>query len=157
MALAKKKSMSRRSKLAKKSASPMQGSNLAFKLPEPPESYDDFPILDTSLLLSIRSLSKGQEKDFLNSLIALFFDRTPTLLKAIHEGLDRGDAHAFERASHALKGTSGNLGATRMSRMCETLEIKGKGQNLNGAEEILDEIEKLYSEVKLLLEKGWIV
>ena len=55
----------------------------------------------------------------LDEMIGLFLGIAPERLAAAAAGLDQGDAVATENAMHALKSSSAQLGALRLSRLAE--------------------------------------
>jgi HPt (histidine-containing phosphotransfer) domain-containing protein len=126
-----------------------------------PEPNDDLaqgpPLLEATLLQSIRALSTPGEKDFLNTLVAMFFKRAPELETRMEAALASNDAEAFEHAAHALKGTCGNLGAMRMHKACENLEHIGKSGDLSAVPTLMKELKVHFAEVKTALEKDWLV
>ena len=115
----------------------------------------DTPTIDNHMLSSIRELSEGDEEDFLNSIIDIFFERVPILLQEIRDALQAKDAHKFERSSHSLKGSCGNMGAASMMKLCEHLEARGREDQLAGVEPLLLCLEEIYTEVREILDKDW--
>jgi HPt (histidine-containing phosphotransfer) domain-containing protein len=53
--------------------------------------------------------------------IAEFLQHTSTQLAALHEAIAQNDATAVSHITHTVKGSSGNIGATRLSALCEQL------------------------------------
>jgi two-component system, sensor histidine kinase and response regulator len=71
--------------------------------------------LDRERVETVRELL---EEAFTETIEA-FLQHTSTQLAALHEAIARNDATAVSHIAHTLKGSSGNLGATRLSALCE--------------------------------------
>jgi HPt (histidine-containing phosphotransfer) domain-containing protein len=91
----------------------------------------------------------------LHEMIALFLENAPGRLCAAEGGLDRGDASSVEDALHSLKSSSAQLGAPRLSRLCEQGEsvahrgrLDGVGALLLECREELDRVERWLTNVR---------
>jgi signal transduction histidine kinase/DNA-binding response OmpR family regulator/HPt (histidine-containing phosphotransfer) domain-containing protein len=114
--------------------------------PAPPVVPAD--ALDWSLLLALRRQLQGAgEPDIIAELIGLFKDGTPPLLGRMREAIGAGDAEKLRRAAHELKGSSGNLGALRLSALSSDLEKVARGGAVDGAAELLAQLEAEYARV----------
>jgi len=83
----------------------------------------------------------GGNKDLLATVVRLFLDDLPGKRRALAEALARGDVPALHLAAHSLKGTSGSLGGSAVSRAAQELEAlaaKGDTQALPSAVAALD-------------------
>jgi len=74
------------------------------------------------------------------------------LLVNLHLSLEGSDFEALRRAAHTLKSSSRDFGAVRLSEMCYSLEAKAKAGALEGATELVDQIEAEYEQVEAELE-----
>ena len=115
---------------------------------DPAEGHDavggkpEEDLLDEDVLASLRELQEQGEPDILNELIELFLDEAPAQLSALREAIEGGgDAGPVERVAHALKGSSGNVGAMRVAAVCAELETVGRDRELTRAPELLDQLE----------------
>jgi HPt (histidine-containing phosphotransfer) domain-containing protein len=75
----------------------------------------------------------------LHEMIALFLENARERLAAAEDGLDAGDAESTENAMHSLKSSSAQLGALRLSRLCEQAETIARGGTLAGMAALLDD------------------
>ena len=75
----------------------------------------------------------------LNEMIALYLENAPERLAVAAAGLAGNDAPAAENALHSLKSSSAQLGAARLSRLCEQGEAIARGGRLTGPGSVLDE------------------
>ncbi|MDP9457557.1 MAG: response regulator [Actinomycetota bacterium] len=112
----------------------------------------DTPLLDRSVLDGLRELSGPGEPDMLAELVGLFLEDAPPRLQALREALDEGDARRVKEVSHALKGSSSNMGAARMAGICARLEDAGATGDLDEASDLLDRLEKEFANARSALE-----
>ena len=70
---------------------------------------NDILVLDRALALS----RVGGDEDLLREIAGLFLDDYPNLVEKIKQALAANDARGLERASHSLKGSVANFGASR--------------------------------------------
>jgi HPt (histidine-containing phosphotransfer) domain-containing protein len=75
----------------------------------------------------------------LNEMIALFLESAPGRLSTAQRGLERGDAPTVEDALHSLKSSSAQLGAPRLSRLCEQGESVAHRGRLDGMGALLQD------------------
>ena len=109
-------------------------------------------MLDARPLQMLRSLQTPGMPDILEQTIDLFFADAPLQIDKIREALARGDVRAAGHAAHSLKSSSRNLGAARLGRTCEKLELAGRAGVGDGAQALCDEIEAEFDRVRPLLE-----
>ena len=88
--------------------------------PETGSVRGDEPRLDPTRLEGLRELGRLGGSDLVGGVIARF--REQPLLAALHQALESSDRKALGFHAHTLKGTSGALGAVRLSRLCGELE-----------------------------------
>ena len=75
----------------------------------------------------------------LDEMIALFLENARARLSAATAGLDAHDAEAIETAMHSLKSSSAQLGALRLSRLCQQAETIARDGTPTGIAGVLDE------------------
>jgi HPt (histidine-containing phosphotransfer) domain-containing protein len=80
------------------------------------------PVLDQGVIASLRELGGEDDPGLFIELVNLFLSDTPERLHALGEAMDRRDPSALERAAHALKSSSANLGATELSALFRDIE-----------------------------------
>ena len=110
--------------------------------------------LDPEVLAGLRDLgSPGDgEPDILTELVDIFVEDVEPRLAALREAVASGDTDGVERAAHTLKGSSGNMGARRMSEIASGLQDAGTSGDLSGAESLLGDLESEYARVKPALQ-----
>jgi len=115
------------------------------------EDSEEYP-LDRSVLARLLELQEVGEPDILKELIELFLNDVPPQLVALNEAGEAGDAHSVGRIAHTLKGSSGNMGATRMTAICSELEDVGASGDLSRAPELLERLEEEFGRIRMALE-----
>ena len=99
------------------------------------------PPLDPEMIETLRSLQEEGEPDLLAELAGMFFDDAALRLKELRDAIGEADAGRVRGAAHALKGSSGNMGATRMHEVCAELEGAGESGDLAAAPRLLERLE----------------
>ena len=115
---------------------------------DPAASNEEEAVLDESVVATLRELQEGGEPDVLEELIELFLEDAPPQIAALWEAVDAGNAQVVERIAHTLKGSSGNMGATRMAAICSDLEDVGASSALYKAPELLKQLEEEFGRVR---------
>jgi len=81
----------------------------------------------------------------------MFLEEVPEQLGALQEAIDEDDEQAVERIAHTLKGSSGNMGARQMSRLCLDLEHAGVSNDLSTAAHLMETLEREFDHVRTQL------
>ena len=116
---------------------------------EPPESDGGGEPVDAAVLAGLRELG---DAELVADLAGMFIGDAESRLAALREAVESGDAGSVERAAHTLKGSSGNMGATRMAAVCAELEEAGASRDLGRVPELLDRLEEEFGRVRPALE-----
>ena len=106
-------------------------------------------VLDPEVLANLRDLG---DAELLAELAGMFFDDASSRLEELREAVGAGDAAGVERVAHTLKGSSGNMGATRISAICSELQDVGAPGNLARARELFGGLEEEFGRVRPALE-----
>ncbi|MBV9495380.1 MAG: response regulator [Acidobacteria bacterium] len=85
----------------------------------------DPDVLDIAALQRLVAFNRD-DASFFTSLLALFRKDAPERLAAMRSAMVLEDPIAFSRAAHALKSSSGNVGAKRLHLLCERAERDAK-------------------------------
>jgi HPt (histidine-containing phosphotransfer) domain-containing protein len=104
-------------------------------------------ILDGDVIASLRELNEADGPDLLVELVQLFLADTPRRIAEVDSALARGDHAALERAAHALKSSSANLGASGLSKIFRELESAGRNHDLVQAASLVRESQQEYGRV----------
>ena len=93
--------------------------------------------LSASVLKDLTELAGPENPEFLKEIIAAYLKDLPGRLEALRAAFAAGDAPALQQAAHALKGSSGNVGALRLHKICRIIEDIAKGGSAAGAGALL--------------------
>jgi CheY-like chemotaxis protein len=95
----------------------------------------------------------GGNPVLLAELIDSFLEEAPLLLVQLRQALEQDDAPKLRRAAHTIKPCSNDFGATRLAELCQTLEDIGKVGTIDGAADLVIDVEIEYELVKVALEQ----
>ena len=85
------------------------------------------PVLDPTVIESLRALSPDDGGEFLREIIGIFLSDTPERLAELDQSLGAGDQVKFTRAAHSIKGSAANVGTAALAgRRAERLEAESK-------------------------------
>ncbi len=102
-----------------------------------------------------REITDG-DMEFLKELIEIFKADCPERLAGISRAIKEKDFNALDETAHSLKGSSGNLGLTRVYELSWKLEKMGKAENIKGANKTFKQLEEELERVKNFVSKpGW--
>src|SRR5262249_8247640 len=108
-------------------------------------------IIDRTVIAELRGLQSSNEPGCFNHLIDLFVEDTPHRLAALRAAAERAQAEALAREAHALKGSSGHLGAIRMDALCEILENQSRSGSVSMAKAVVKSLEEEFERVATAL------
>ncbi len=111
----------------------------------------DAPI-NPAAMASLRELDDGSD-GLLREVIELFLGETPPRLDTIIDAVRSGDTESLWRAAHALRSGAANLGATRVVRLCDMLEKRGRGGHLEGLADLVAELRPAVDEALRALQE----
>jgi len=122
-----------------------------FDHPAVPESQSS---VDLSVLDNLAAMAEGGD-DFVSRLIATFISDTSSRIVTLHAAMDTGDLPLIERTGHALKGSSGNMGATTMAALGAALQGAGQKHDAAGARTLIDEMDAEFARVRGILDSAF--
>lgn len=101
--------------------------------------------LDRDVLSALQEVMEGEYPTLLDTFIADSEERLRVLRKA-------EDAAQLMNTAHSFKGSSSNMGATRLTELCGELEQRAKQKDLAGIEKLVSEIDGEFAIVRPLYE-----
>ena len=117
------------------------------------EGYEVFGnALDRSVLASLRELQDDGDPDIIAEVGGLFLEHSPQKIAAILQAVENGDAKGLQTAAHSLKSSSAYVGAMRLSELSRELEMMGRSQVMDGAEEKAERLTREYKQVMMELD-----
>ena len=109
--------------------------------------------IDPKKIEELKELVDEDDPDFLIELLEDYMTISEENLKAIRYAIQAKDAVTVVKTAHTLKGASSNIGAVNMTELSKRLEHLGREETLEGAIELIDQLEVEFVEVKSELEK----
>lgn len=109
--------------------------------------------IDPKKIEELKELVDEDDPDFLIELLEDYMDNSEENLKAIRYAIQAKDTVTVVTTAHSFKGASSNIGAVNMTELSGQLEHLGRGKTLEGAVELIDQLEGEFVEVKCELEK----
>ncbi|MDD5367712.1 MAG: response regulator [Anaerolineaceae bacterium] len=110
---------------------------------EQEESQAEGAVLDAEVIQGIRML-QSEGEDFLTLIIDMYIHESATLMERLRSAVANGSAEEVQRSAHALKGSSGNVGAVQLAEACRQVEFMGREGQLKGAPEGLLKVQTEY-------------
>lgn len=106
----------------------------------------------TEIHLDHEVLSALQEvmEDEYPLLLETFLVDSQERLRQLHKA---DDANQLIATAHSFKGSSSNMGAIRLARLCHELELRAKELSLGGIEKLVAEIDGELAIVRPLYEE----
>ena len=94
-------------------------------------------VLNPESIAALRDLNPGDNDEFLREIAGIFLEDTPNRIAELDESLAAGDVAKFTRATHSIKGSSSNLGATDLQAVCEDLERRARADGLAAVSDLV--------------------
>ncbi|WP_053057677.1 PAS domain S-box protein [Rubrobacter aplysinae] len=107
--------------------------------------------LDPAVLAGLRELDDGGaagEQSLVAELAGMFLDDADSRIHTLRSAMDEGRAEQVKEVAHALKGSSGNMGAHDMQELCAELQEAGESGDLAGAPEALEALEAEFDRIR---------
>jgi two-component system sensor histidine kinase/response regulator len=92
--------------------------------------------LDDAKIAGLREVGRTNPK-FLTDITHLFREDALLRLHDLRDAVDSRNADALARAAHALKSSSGNVGATRIYTICTAIEENARNGSIDGAGDLV--------------------
>ena len=108
--------------------------------------------LDRSVLASLRELQDDGDPVIVAVVGGLFLEHSPQKIAAILQAVENGDAKGLQTAAHSLKSSSAYVGAMRLSELSRELEMMGRSQIMDRAEEMAERLNREHKQVMMELD-----
>jgi CheY-like chemotaxis protein/HPt (histidine-containing phosphotransfer) domain-containing protein len=89
------------------------------------------PVLDIKMILELRKMWGQNADELLIDLFRAYLEDAPQRCAKIQDAIFAEDMQALTYAAHAMKSLSAAIGAIRLVKLCETLEIYGRENKLD--------------------------
>lgn len=100
--------------------------------------------IDHATIATLREVMEGEFAHLIETFINDGKDKIQLMQKALASGL----SDELRRAAHSLKGSSSNIGADELVRLCRLIEDQAASDRLQGIETQLIELQQEYHLVK---------
>jgi len=109
------------------------------------------PTIDPRILAQLEEFERPGEASFVAKLLTLFLSDLTKRRAEIRSAMAAGEALRINRAAHALKGASGEVGASQLRELCGRLETHTAGGSVEAAESLVMAFEEEADRVHLAL------
>jgi CheY-like chemotaxis protein len=100
---------------------------------------DDQYVLDRERVSSFLAISRSQE-GFLEGLVRTFREDVPSRIDALRAAAAAHDTKDLALAAHAMKSSSGSVGAKRMLAVATSLEHSARAGRMDGADAAIEQL-----------------
>ena len=115
-------------------------------------SLNEFQVLDEKVLDDFRVLLGEEGNEGVNQLIELYKAGTPVMIQKIESAAEQNNIEELLKQLHTLKGSSSQVGATRMEQLCARLEVLIKQSGIEPFLVFLPGIKEEFSELSNALD-----
>ena len=96
-------------------------------------------VVDKEKIAGLQQLARANPS-FMRDITGLFREDAVLRIHELRDSVARSDSATLQRAAHALKSSSGNIGAARMHALCEAIESNARQGNLTGIPEMVQQL-----------------
>ena len=108
-------------------------------------------MLDQQVLAQLRDLQSEDDPDLLTRVLSLYLLESPKLMLKMQQAAQDYNPLEIERSSHSLKSSSGNIGATELTRLCSEIHAAARASHVSLARDLLPKVEKEFERVLIAL------
>jgi HPt (histidine-containing phosphotransfer) domain-containing protein len=116
-------------------------------------SFLHLPIIDSEAINNLRSLGDEGDDTFLREIISIYLEDTPLRIADLKRSFQSGENALFTRSAHTIKGSSANVGASRVRGIAEQIEQRSKAEPITGLTGLIDELDAAFAEAAAALAK----
>jgi HPt (histidine-containing phosphotransfer) domain-containing protein len=103
--------------------------------------------LDDAVLAALQDVMEDEYPLLLDTFVVDSEER----LRLLRQAEQGGDAQALRLAAHSFKGSCSNMGAVLLTGLCRQLEEAGQREALELAPALIEQIEREFAIVRILL------
>ncbi|WP_438970477.1 ATP-binding protein [Methylophaga sp.] len=116
-----------------------------------PHKMAELPVIDEDVLDEISAMSGEQNQVLMANIVEVYLQRSPSLIEQIKQSLTGDDAEQLFKAAHALKSSSANIGAARVSEIAHEIEKLGRNNQVDQAYPYIERLVESYEQAQLML------
>ena len=109
-------------------------------------------LLDRKILHEIKQLQQPNQPDLVRHIVEIYLNDSPRLITEIQTAVASQNFDVLRRNAHALKSSSAHIGALSLSEIARELEVRGRTQDLQHINDLLNKIECGYQDLAQMLE-----
>jgi two-component system aerobic respiration control sensor histidine kinase ArcB len=106
--------------------------------------------LDSEVIAGLREIMPA---DLMDELIDQFLSAFSDESRALAGAIEKADPRQTCEVAHKLRGSCAALGATYLTALCNTIEQNARAQHLDGAQQLLSEMEDEFQRVRRALDQ----
>jgi HPt (histidine-containing phosphotransfer) domain-containing protein len=95
--------------------------------------------VDSDKVAGLKEIAKGNPR-FMTDITALFREDALVRLHDLRDSIAAENPERLARAAHALKSSSGNVGAKRIYTLCAAIEENARAGTIIGASTLVDQV-----------------
>lgn len=89
-------------------------------------------------------LQEATGSDFIQELVATFFEEAPGILAELKSAATTGDLDQFRRAAHSMKSNANVFGAHELAELARQMELSGLGTDQEATSREIDALNEAY-------------
>ena len=109
-------------------------------------------VLDPEVIQSLRELGGEDDPELLCELVELFTSDSPARVSEMRRGVESSDWSVVDAMAHALKSSSANVGAMKLSELCRQTEVASKQADRDATDAAVTALEGEFQRVLKALE-----
>ena len=104
-------------------------------------AVEDVSIIDESILDSYRVLQDEGQPDIVTEFIDVYLEDIPSRMDRLRKAVAERNVAEIRSAAHAIKGSSGSVGAVLVSGVCAQLESNARAGSADGSDRLFTDLE----------------
>jgi signal transduction histidine kinase/CheY-like chemotaxis protein/HPt (histidine-containing phosphotransfer) domain-containing protein len=109
-----------------------------------PAAENPLSLVDALHLDELRRIKPPGEPNMLETLLAIFFEDAPLLLREIDDAIAAADAGTLRSKAHELAGCCSNFGAASLLQICKELETCARAQDTDAARALYPQLNQTF-------------
>jgi len=110
-------------------------------------------IIDVQRIDEIKSVNTKSRPDLLGRIVAQLRKDFPLKIEAVQDGIRQGNTVSIRKVAHAMRGSSAQVGATSLAKVCEQIELHAMNGSLNEVVQLVDLLGESFEEAITELQK----
>jgi signal transduction histidine kinase/DNA-binding response OmpR family regulator len=121
-------------------ARPLEKSQMGAESQQGAQGPESLPTFDPGKLESLLPSESGGDKNLAQRVVDVYLKSSSDLVSALRDAVGTGDLEKTARVAHTLKSSSAQVGAAKLSVLCEDLGARARDGSLEEARELFDDL-----------------